>query len=114
MPFHSPARKPQYIECHLKPVEGRRVKLNVPFVKGDLRVQEAFGMAMRRFRMDCGLSQEVLAGRAGLNCTYLGDVERGERNISIVNMQKLASALGIKLSDLVAEMERNLETRRSG
>ena len=43
-----------------------------------------------------------------MNRTCVGDVERGERNVSIVNMHKLAKALGVKLSVLVAEMERSL------
>lgn len=74
----------------------------------DERVKAAFGKAMRKFRADGGLSQEELAARAGLNRTYLGDVERGERNVAVVNMQRIAKALDVKLSDLVREMERHL------
>ena len=72
------------------------------------RLQIAFGKAVRKFRADSRVSQESLAGRAGLNRTYLGDVERGERNVSVVNMHKIAKALGVKLSALIVEMERNL------
>lgn len=63
---------------------------------------------MRKARMVAGLSQEKLAALAGINRTYLGDVERGERNISVVNMQKLARALKIPLSRLVKDMEGRL------
>jgi transcriptional regulator with XRE-family HTH domain len=77
-------------------------------VNREQRLQSAFGKAVRRFRADAGVSQESLAGRAGLNRTYLGDVERGERNVSVVNMHKIAKALGIKLSALIVEMERYL------
>ena len=77
-------------------------------VNRDERVQAAFGKAVRKFRTAAGISQERLAELAGLNRTYLGDVERGERNVSIVNMEKIARALGAKLSDIVAEMERHL------
>jgi len=72
------------------------------------RVQVAWGKAVRKFRLGCGVSQERLAELVGLHRTYIGDVERGERNISLVNMWKLADALGIKLSRLIREMEKYL------
>lgn len=74
----------------------------------DQRFQRAFGKALRKYRMDAGISQEDLAARARMHRTYVGDIERGERNVSIVNMQKLAGALSVKLSALVMEMERHL------
>jgi transcriptional regulator with XRE-family HTH domain len=80
-------------------------------VTGDERLQAAFGKTVRKSRDGSGLSQEKLAALAGLNRTYVGDVERGERNISIVNMQKIAKALGVRLSTLVTEMERHLGGR---
>lgn len=55
------------------------------------------------------MSQEKLAELAELHRTYVGDVERGERNISLLNMAKIADALRIKLSKLVREMEKRLE-----
>jgi len=51
--------------------------------------------------MDRGLSQEALADLAGLHRTYVGSVERGERNISIDNMECLAAALNVSLTDLL-------------
>lgn len=72
------------------------------------RIKLAFGMAVRGFRANARLSQEQLAAKAGLNRTYVGDVERGERNIAIANMQKLAKALGVQLSDVVRWMEKHL------
>ena len=74
----------------------------------DERVQAAFGRALRKFRYDARISQEELAARAGMNRTYVGDVERGERNVSILNQQKLARALDVRLSVIVREMERQL------
>ncbi len=63
---------------------------------------------MRKFRVAAGISQEKLAELAGIHRTYVGDVERGERNISVVNMVKVANALGRQLNDMVREMERHL------
>jgi transcriptional regulator with XRE-family HTH domain len=56
-----------------------------------------FGQALRRARQDQNLSQEELAHRAGLNRTYIGQVERGEKNISIGNMEHLANAVGLQV-----------------
>jgi transcriptional regulator with XRE-family HTH domain len=66
---------------------------------------QAFGKAVRELRNAKALSQEELAARAGIHRTYIGDVERGIRNIALVNMTKIARALGVPLSRLIAEME---------
>lgn len=64
----------------------------------DIRVR--FGRAVRKRRLELGISQEDLADRAGIHRTYVGDVERGERNIALQNIEKLAQALGIPISTL--------------
>lgn len=74
---------------------------------GDLKM--AFGETVRKFRIARGLSQEKLAERANIHRTYIGDVERGLRNIALVNMHRIASALGVPLSSLISEMERREE-----
>jgi transcriptional regulator with XRE-family HTH domain len=66
-----------------------------------------FGSAVRKFRHEKKISQEKLAELAEIHRTYIGDVERGIRNISLANMVKIASALGVPLSRLIAEMEAN-------
>ena len=58
-------------------------------------VKAAFGQRVREARQAKGLSQETLASLCDLDRTYIGSVERGERNISLVNIRKLATALGI-------------------
>ncbi len=62
-------------------------------------VQKAFGNRLRELRQEQCLTQEELAHQAGLNRTYIGDIERGEKNITLGSMVKLAKALGIKLRD---------------
>jgi transcriptional regulator with XRE-family HTH domain len=53
------------------------------------------------------LSQEELAELAEIHRTYIGDVERGTRNIALVNMTRIARALGVPLSRIISEMERD-------
>jgi len=60
-----------------------------------------FARNLRRVRVERGFSQEKLADLTGLHRTYVGSVERGERNISIDNMEKFARALDVALSVLV-------------
>lgn len=65
-----------------------------------------FGLAVRHFREQQGWSQEALAERADLNRSYLGEVERGRAVPSLETAAKLASALEIPLSGLLARCER--------
>lgn len=62
---------------------------------------ERFGNRLREVRQKSGLSQESLAELAGLHRTYVGSVERGERNISLLNIKKLADALNVTPADLL-------------
>ena len=64
----------------------------------------AFGEALRAKRKKCGLSQEELAARASLDRSYVGGVERGERNVSLINLNKLARALDLTLAELLADL----------
>lgn len=68
-------------------------------------VRERFGSAVKFRREELGLTQEDLADRAGIHRTYLSDVERGSRNLSLVNIERLAAALAMPLSQLFAAVE---------
>lgn len=62
----------------------------------------AFGNRVRELRKSTtDLSQEALAERANLHRTYIGSVERGERNVSLDNIHRIADALGVTASDLL-------------
>ena len=61
-------------------------------------VRERFGTAVKFRREELGLNQEELAHRAGIHRTYLSDVERGTRNLSLINIERLAAALAISMS----------------
>ena len=60
-----------------------------------------FGARLRRVRERAGISQEKLADLAGLHRTYVSSVERGKRNISILNIERLARALGVSMAKLM-------------
>ena len=63
------------------------------------------GKTIRKLRNKIGISQEELAYRAGIHRTYMGDVERGERNIAALNMVKIAKALKVKPSVLFSDLD---------
>lgn len=67
----------------------------------DNSVLTAFGARVRELREQAGLSQEALAEAAGLHRTYVGSLERGERNVGIKNIYAIANALHVPASDLV-------------
>ncbi len=61
----------------------------------------AFGVRVRAFRSVIKVSQEELADIAGLDRSYIGGVERGERNVSLINIIKISKALNIQPSELM-------------
>ena len=61
--------------------------------------QKRFGARVRALREQAGVSQEALAAKAGIHRTYMGGVERGERNPCLKNILRLADALGVSPAD---------------
>ncbi len=60
-----------------------------------------FGENVKKHRRKLEISQEELADRANLHRTYIGMIERAEKNITLVNMEKIANALEVKIPDLL-------------
>jgi transcriptional regulator with XRE-family HTH domain len=64
-----------------------------------------FGKRVRQLRVEKGFSsQEAFADKCGLDRTYIGGIERGERNVSLVNVAKIAHALGMTISQLTQDV----------
>lgn len=60
-----------------------------------------FGKRVREERLKQGLSQEVLAAKAGVHRTYIGMIERAEKNITLLNIEKMAKALNLPVNNLI-------------
>ena len=69
-------------------------------------LRRAFGETVRRLRIEAGMSQEKLAQRAKVSRNFEGSVERGESSLSLDVAERFARALGVALSELLAESER--------
>jgi transcriptional regulator with XRE-family HTH domain len=63
-------------------------------------VSVKFGQKVREKRLELDISQEELAARAGVHRTYIGMIERAEKNITLVNIEKIAKALGLSLDEI--------------
>jgi len=64
-------------------------------------INKDVGLNIRKIREDKGLSQEKLAALADLHRTYIGQIERGEKNIGLKNLERIAKALGVNIKDLL-------------
>lgn len=64
-----------------------------------------FGENVRMYRKQLNISQEELAFKADLHRTYIGMIERAEKNITLVNIEKIAKALGVNISDLLIDSQ---------
>lgn len=78
----------------------------------ELALQRALGERIRELRKKAGYSQEAFADAAGVHRTYMGTLERGEANLSLSNLNKISTALGITLSELFKTVEKRAEASR--
>lgn len=69
-----------------------------------------FGENVRKYRRLLDISQEELAYRAALHRTYIGMIERAEKNITLVNMEKIAKALKVPIEDLIKDSNHDKKT----
>jgi transcriptional regulator with XRE-family HTH domain len=65
------------------------------------KILKKFGGRIKALRIEKGLTQEHLAEKSGLHKNYIGMIERGERNPSLINIEKIAKGLGISISELM-------------
>lgn len=65
-----------------------------------MNIKEKIGKRIKELRTQAGLTQMELAGKSSLDRTYINSVENGKRNISITNIEKIANALNVSISDL--------------
>lgn len=71
------------------------------FSRNQEEIKIKFGKHLRKLREERGWTQEDLADKAGMHFTYIGQIERGLRNPSLVNLERLAKALGINAGKLL-------------
>lgn len=74
-------------------------------MKKQADISVRFGIRVRELRNLCEISQECLADRCGLDRTYVGGIERGERNPSLKNIARLATALGTSMAELMTGVD---------
>ena len=75
-------------------------------MKTDSEILKIFGQYVRELRKQKNISQEELAHRADVHRTYIGMIERAEKNITLLNIEKIANALGVSIKDLFDDSRR--------
>jgi transcriptional regulator with XRE-family HTH domain len=84
---------------------------NVVMARNSNSALVALGQSVRALREKMGISQEELAHQSGLHRTYVGSVERGERNVSLLNIRALADALGVQAWELLRSAEKTRQAK---
>lgn len=70
----------------------------------NMTIKNKFGIIVKKKRLELDLSQEKFAERIGLHRTYISEIEAGTRNIALINIEKIAKGLNMKISDIFKEM----------
>lgn len=73
-------------------------------IKSNSNILEKFGKRIKLLRNEAKISQEELASISGLHRTYIGMIERGEKNITLKNIEKIAISLNIDISELLKDI----------
>ena len=97
---------PKCVDSHVPVVN--TVRMRNPTQK--FSAQLLFASNVRRLRLERNLTQELLAEGAGLHTNYISSVERGQRNISIGNIERIACALGVTMAELLTEPDKPRKT----
>ena len=97
-------RASSFLNDTYSPWTHRHLSAHSSFMK-EQKIKNLFGEHIRKFRKSKGLSQEELALQSGLDRTYIGGVERGERNISLINICRIADALSISPDLLLSNLK---------
>jgi transcriptional regulator with XRE-family HTH domain len=79
-------------------------------MEDEASIKQVFGKKLREIRHDKGLSQEALAHACELDRTYIGGVERGERNVSLINIVRIARALEVDPLELMTSLSQKGES----
>ncbi len=77
-------------------------------MKQDIDVLSRFGQRIRKLRKEQGYSQETFAAHCGLDRTYIGGIERGERNAALRNIEIIARSLNMTISELMQGLEKEV------
>lgn len=75
----------------------------------NIKIQKSFGKVIKKIRQEKGISQEYLAELVDLHRTYISDIERGGRNVSLVNIWRIAEGLEVSAFEIFKEMEKEFE-----
>jgi len=89
----------------LSPVDFNTATRKAPTIPGSSPAHAAFGDAIRAIRKEQGISQEAFALKCGLDRSYFGAVERGERNVSLTNIIRIAETLQVPAATIFARAE---------
>ena len=98
-------------ECHSDTVDSNPSFVYIYIMETDKKFLRILGQVIAERRQHLSVSQEELAHRAQMNRTYIGDIERGARNIALTNLCKLSMALETTPSKLLAAVEKALSLR---
>jgi len=81
--------------------------------KASTRILRTVARNVRRLRQEMGLSQEGLASRCDLHRTFVGSIERAERNVTLSTLEALSGSLGVSVTDLLTETDNASKTKET-